>query len=147
MLRRLRREDVPKSVCNALARGDDPGHPREAGPRASCWRAARGRLVAMPLVYKVTYPNGKIYVGQDRTDTLNYFGSASSSLIERDFTEAERRDFTIRKQVLWQDPAATPAEVTAVELRFILGLRANEPEVGYNQWPGRRRRKLAVDSC
>jgi len=85
--------------------------------------------------------------GQDRTDTLNYFGSASSRLIERDFTEEERRDFTIRKQVLWQDPVATPAEVTAVELRFILGLRANEPEVGYNQWPGRRRRKLAVDSC
>ena len=96
---------------------------------------------SVPLVYKITYPNGKIYVGQDRTDTLNYFGSASSALIERDFTEEQRRDFTIRKQVLWQDPAATPAEVTAVELRFIRELKANDPAVGYNQWPGRRLRE------
>ncbi len=38
------------------------------------------------VVYKITYPNGKIYVGQDRTNSLNYFGSASSRLIEQDFT-------------------------------------------------------------
>jgi len=31
----------------------------------------------MPTAYKIIYPNGKIYVGQDRTDTLNYFGSAN----------------------------------------------------------------------
>ena len=28
------------------------------------------------VVYKITYPNGKIYVWQDRTDTLNYLGVA-----------------------------------------------------------------------
>jgi len=43
------------------------------------------------VIYKITYPNGKIYVGQDRTDTLNYFGSADSRLIEQDFTRDERR--------------------------------------------------------
>jgi hypothetical protein len=53
------------------------------------------------VIYKITYPNGKIYVGQDRTDTLNYFGSADSQLIEQDFTRDERRDFTIRKEILW----------------------------------------------
>jgi len=89
----------------------------------------------VPLVYKITYPNGKIYVGQDRTDTLNYFGSANSALIERDFTEAERGDFSIRKETLWQDAEATHAEVTAVEVRYIRQLRANDPAVGYNQWP------------
>jgi hypothetical protein len=25
-------------------------------------------------IYKITYPNGKTYVGQDRTNTLSYFG-------------------------------------------------------------------------
>jgi hypothetical protein len=40
----------------------------------------------MKIIYKITYPNGKIYVGQDRTDSVNYFGSASGKLIERDFT-------------------------------------------------------------
>jgi hypothetical protein len=56
----------------------------------------------VPTVYRITYPNGKIYVGQDRTDTLNYFGSADSRLIEQDFTPEQRRDFTIRKEVLWE---------------------------------------------
>jgi hypothetical protein len=51
------------------------------------------------VIYKITYPNGKIYVGQDRPNTMNYFGSADSRLIERDFTEEERRDFTIRKEI------------------------------------------------
>ena len=40
----------------------------------------------MMVIYKITYPNGKIYVGQDRTDSINYFGSASSELIAKDFT-------------------------------------------------------------
>jgi hypothetical protein len=51
------------------------------------------------VIYKVTYPNGKIYVGMDLTDTLNYFGSADSKLIERDFTREQRRDMTIRKEI------------------------------------------------
>jgi hypothetical protein len=42
------------------------------------------------VIYRITYPNGKIYVGQDRTDSINYFGSASSALIARDFSFEER---------------------------------------------------------
>jgi hypothetical protein len=30
------------------------------------------------VVYKITYPNGKIYIGSDVTDSANYFGSANS---------------------------------------------------------------------
>ena len=40
----------------------------------------------MKVIYKITYPNGKIYVGKDLTGTLNYFGSADSRLIANDFT-------------------------------------------------------------
>jgi hypothetical protein len=50
----------------------------------------------MMVIYKITYPNGKIYVGQDRTDSINYFGSASSELIARDFTREQRQDFANR---------------------------------------------------
>jgi hypothetical protein len=92
-------------------------------------------LGLVPVVYKITYPNGKIYVGQDRTDTLNYFGSADSRLIERDFTPKQRRDFTIRKQILWQSGTASRAEVTRAEVDFIRMLRSNDPSIGYNQWP------------
>ena len=89
----------------------------------------------MKVIYKITYPNGKIYVGQDVTDDINYFGSANAELIARDFTREESRDFTIRKQILWESESANRSEVTAKEVEFILRLRSNDPEVGYNQSP------------
>lgn len=61
--------------------------------------AGSGWAVRMAGVYKITYPNGKIYIGQDQTNTLNYFGSADSRLIEPDFTPEQKRDFTIRKKI------------------------------------------------
>jgi len=87
------------------------------------------------VIYKITYPNGKIYVGQDRTDSINYFGSASSNLIAKDFTREQRRGFTIRKELLWESETATRAEVTAKEIEFILALSSNNPAIGYNLWP------------
>jgi hypothetical protein len=89
----------------------------------------------MPYVYKITYPNGKIYVGQDITDSANYFGSASSALIRADFTPEQLADFTICRQILWQVSSAPKAEVDRRELQAILELRANDPAVGYNRWP------------
>jgi hypothetical protein len=26
----------------------------------------------MSVVYKITYPNGKVYIGQDRTDSITH---------------------------------------------------------------------------
>ncbi|WP_208595966.1 hypothetical protein [Desulfonatronovibrio hydrogenovorans] len=61
----------------------------------------------MNVIYKITYPNGKIYIGQDRTDSINYFGSANNELIEKDFTREQKRDFSIRKEILWEAESAT----------------------------------------
>jgi len=99
---------------------------------------ARSRCsYVVPVVYKITDPNGKIYIGQDRTDTLNYFGSADSKLIEKDFAPEERRDFSIRKEILWESARASHSEVTRMEIEFIRSMRSNDPSVGYNQWPRR----------
>lgn len=89
----------------------------------------------MKVIYKITYPNGKIYVGKDLTGTLNYFGSADSRLIEKDFTSEEMHDFTIRKQILWASETATEQEVNQKEIEFIITLSSNNPTIGYNQWP------------
>jgi hypothetical protein len=89
----------------------------------------------VPVVYRITYPNGKVYVGQDRTDTLTYFGSVSSDLVAADFTPEEQRDFTIRKEILWESETADQTEVTRVEVEWIRRLRSNDPAVGYNRWP------------
>jgi hypothetical protein len=87
------------------------------------------------VVYKITYPNGKIYVGMDLTDTINYLGSGDRSLIERDFTREQRRDFTIRKEILWESDSASDTEVRRLEVEFIRKLRSNDPAIGYNRWP------------
>lgn len=89
----------------------------------------------MKVIYKITYPNGKIYVGKDLTDSINYFGSANSALIARDFTREQRRDFTIRREILWESESATDSEVNAKEVELILTNRSNDPRIGYNQWP------------
>ena len=89
----------------------------------------------MAVIYKITYPNGKIYIGQDRTDTVNYFGSANSSLIAQDFTQEEQQDFTIRKEVLWQSATATRSEISEKEVGFIKEYKSNDPTIGYNRSP------------
>jgi len=88
-------------------------------------------------VYMITYPNGKIYIGKDLTGDVNYFGSANSEIIEDDFTEAEKLDFTIRKQILWQSLNASDAEVNKLEVEFIRKHESTNPKIGYNQWPKR----------
>jgi hypothetical protein len=101
--------------------------------------------MARKQVYKVTYPNGKIYVGMDLTGTISYFGSPSASAKERIATDlAEHRlDLTVRKEILWESETATDAEVRAMERHFIRETGANNPTVGYNLTP----RWSAAASC
>lgn len=89
----------------------------------------------MKIIYKITYPNEKIYIGQDVTDCINYFGSADTKLIEQDFSREQRRDFTIRKEILWESELATQQEVNLLEIEFILKYQSNNPKIGYNKRP------------
>lgn len=89
----------------------------------------------LKVIYKITYPNGKIYIGKDLTNTVNYFGSANSQLIANDFTREQQRDFTIRKEILWESSTENLSEVNAKEVELIRKFRSNDPEIGYNLWP------------
>jgi hypothetical protein len=89
----------------------------------------------MKVIYKITYPNDKIYIGQDITNSINYFGSANSKLIEKDFTKEQRRNFKIRKEILWESETASNKEVTQKEIELIILHESNNPKIGYNQWP------------
>ncbi len=89
----------------------------------------------MKVIYKITYPNGKIYIGKDLTDSINYFGSADSKLIEKDFNREQRRNLTIRREILWESEAASDKEVNLKEVEYITSLKSNDPAIGYNQWP------------
>jgi len=95
------------------------------------------RTEAMPtnVIYKITYPNGKIYVGQDGIDSINYFGSPNKELIAKDFPREQRQMFTVTREILWESETATPTDVDQKETELILALRANDPAIGYNQSP------------
>ncbi len=98
----------------------------------------------MKVIYKITYPNGKIYIGKDLTDSINYFGSADSAQIEKDFTREQRRDFSIRREILWESDTATDSEVNQKEVEFIRLHRSNDPSIGYNRWPPMPRQSTHV---
>jgi hypothetical protein len=76
-----------------------------------------------------------IYIGKDLTDDINYFGSADSGLIAGDFTRDQRRDFMVRREIIWESETATDAEVARREVELIRENRSNDPAVGYNRWP------------
>ena len=95
----------------------------------------KNRVAIMKVVYRITYPNGKIYIVKDLTDSINYFGSANSNLIVNDFTREQRRKFTITREILWESETASDEEVNKKEVELILLHKSNNPEIGYNQWP------------
>lgn len=92
----------------------------------------------MKQVYKITYPTGKIYIGKDLYGSNRYIGSPNPDIVNADFeklTEEQRKDYTIRKQILWESEEATESELSKKEVEMIRKYQANDPKIGYNRWP------------
>lgn len=94
-------------------------------------------MVRRKQVYKITYPNGKIYVGMDLTGSLLYLGSPSASqqIAEDLDLDDHRFELTLRKEILWESETASDAEVRAMEAQLIRETGANNPAIGYNRLP------------
>lgn len=113
-------------------------------------------------IYKITYPNGKIYVGMDLTGDIPYVGSPSARdqiahdhgiapalfpqrpLQRQTVVKGGPCHYTIQlphlaltlvKEILWASDDATDAEVRALEGQYIRDTYANHPEIGYNKLP------------
>lgn len=92
----------------------------------------------MKQIYLITYPTGKIYVGKDAIGSCRYFDSPDMDVVNSDFEnlpESIRKDFTVRKQILWESDTATDAELAAKEVEFIRKHQSHNPAIGYNRWP------------
>lgn len=92
----------------------------------------------MKQIYMITYPTDKIYIGKDSVGSYRYFGSPDIGVINRDFeslTDDVKRDYTIRKQILWESEDCTESELSQKEIEFIRKYQSNDPAVGYNRWP------------
>ncbi|MFZ6864627.1 GIY-YIG nuclease family protein [Undibacterium sp. Ji67W] len=86
------------------------------------------------VIYKLTFPNGKIYIGKDIGSTghsLRYFGSWNTEIVENDFTKEELSDFILRKEIIFE--SNDKKEVSKMEGEFIRSLRSNDPMIGYNR--------------
>ncbi len=96
----------------------------------------------MKQIYKITYPTGKIYVGKDSVGSYRYYGSPDMDMVNADFEKLPdeiRKDYTIRKEILWESLDCEESELSAKEVEFIRKLQSNNPEIGYNQWPKYKR--------
>jgi len=102
------------------------------------------KILSIGCIYKITYPNGKIYIGQDRTDDINYFGSADSFTIAADFTETEKRDFIVRKEILEKISRITIHDLNKLENKYIRDFESNNPDIGYNRTNQKRRRCITL---
>jgi hypothetical protein len=92
----------------------------------------------MKQIYKITYPTGKIYIGKDKVGSHRYFGSPSIEIINEDFRRLPdniKKDYKVRKQILWESVKCTESELSRKEIEFIKKFKSNNPEVGYNRWP------------
>jgi hypothetical protein len=92
----------------------------------------------MKQIYMITYPTGKIYIGKDSVGSHRCFDSPDMDIINTDFlnlSEELRKDYTIRKQILWESEDCSETELSQKEVVFIREYQSNNPEIGYNRWP------------
>ena len=94
----------------------------------------------MKVIYKITYPNEKIYVGKDSTgDNLRYFGSPEREYLEKDFSWKQQKDITLRKEILFSSEDISESELLKKKTALIVKLGSNNPDKGYNilpKWKG-----------
>jgi|TergutMp193P3_1026864.scaffolds.fasta_scaffold166485_2 hypothetical protein len=89
----------------------------------------------MKIIFKITYPNGMIYIGKDSKNHINYFGSPVIKRLEEDFPWKKRKIFCIKKEILWSRKNISEKELLEKEKEFIIKLGANNPSIGYNLRP------------
>ena len=94
-----------------------------------------GSMPRRKQIFKITYPNGKIYVGMDLIGLLLNVGSPSARERIAADLDAHRLDLTLRKEILWESETATDDEVRTMEAKLIRETGANNPATGYNIWP------------
>ena len=88
------------------------------------------------VIYKIIFPNGKIYIGKDIATaghSLRYFGSWNNELVAADFSKEQLINFTLRKEILFE--SSDKNEVSIKEAEYIIKNKSNDPTIGYNQWP------------
>jgi hypothetical protein len=89
----------------------------------------------MKVICKITYSNGKIYIGKDVNDSISYSGSPNDKLIEKGFNRKQKLELSVQREIIWESESATDWEVEQKEIELIKLYKSNDPTIGYNCWP------------
>lgn len=101
----------------------------------------RNQILPYLYVYKIIFPNGKIYVGADwgwnaSLSLISYFGSFQASrqrILDEHQDYLKDKCFTITKEILYEAYNQTPEHIWQKEREFIVALDAKNPDIGYNK--------------
>lgn len=87
----------------------------------------------MKQIFKITFPNNKIFIGKDLTGTLTYFGNFDPRYVKADYKNIRILHFTMKKEILWESENADDAEVSKREAAYIRIFDSDNPQIGYNR--------------
>lgn len=105
-------------------------------------RLTKNTVIPWGCVFKITFPNGKIYVGSDtattaRLDFFKYFGSPQKArnemLVEMNEYLTGAVAYVLKKEILHSKENVTVGEILQVEQQYIRALNAKDPSIGYNR--------------
>lgn len=88
-------------------------------------------------VYKITFPNGKIYIGIDYSEQAcpwQYLGSSSNKQLQIDchHFRQQHKQWVIKQEILFESTTCTKAQLRQIEHEKILYYQATNPDIGYN---------------
>lgn len=105
-------------------------------------RIYKDSVIPWGCVFKITFPNGKIYIGSDtastaKLDFFKYFGSPKKAKEEMlsDLGEhiSRRETYILKKDILFSAENCRAGDIIKIEHQFIKNLKAKDPSIGYNR--------------
>ena len=105
-------------------------------------RQNKDTVIPWGCVFKITFPNGKIYVGSDtartaRFDYFKYFGtpikSKAEMLDELGKYLNKSYPYIVKKEILYAQENVRIGDVLKKEQRMIEEFKSREPNIGYNR--------------
>lgn len=105
-------------------------------------RLSKDSEIPWGCVFKVTFPNGKIYVGSDtaktaRMDFFKYFGSPAKAkpemLADLENYLLNSEPYSVKKEILFAQENVKVGDVLKIEQKYIRELSAKDPAIGYNR--------------
>ena len=105
-------------------------------------RLNKNSIISWGCVFKVIFPNGKIYIGSDtartaQLDFFKYFGSPvkakSDMLDELGKYILGHEAYILKKEILYSQENVRVGDILKIEQEHIKSLNAKDPSIGYNR--------------